>query len=355
MTTKHEQTIAGLPIKTLFWIGFWSTILILAALYGYANLKLARLSEDHQGRVLISERFYEEWRQVLPEVFADMGEEMDLAGAKTGRIIAEQINSAFEPVYKRIPVFLDFHYSVIGEYAELTAAVADEAGSELRRILFDEVDFDQRLESAVTSIQSESDVVLSMALTRINDDVRERLNLDSSELALLGKVVTLSMEDAGKRFSGGELMLKSAGAIAGAGAVTAVMTKTIGKKIAAKLATKAAAKTAAKAATGVSGGAASGAAAGMLCGPLAWVCAPVGGVAGAVTFWLVTDKVIIEVDEYFNKETFEAELRAIIDEEKARLSTEISGLYQSRIHEILTDNETRLREITTRQLIDQGG
>ena len=277
-----------------------------------------------------------------------------MAGAKTDQIVTERIDTAFAPVYERIPVFLDFHYSVIGEYAELTAAVANEAGSELKRILFDEVDFDQRLKGAVATIQSESDTVLSTALTRINDDVREKLDLTSTDLALLGKVVTLSIEDAGKRFNGGELMLKSAGAMAGAGAVAAVMTKTVGKKIASKIAAKAAAKTAVKAATGATGGAASGAAAGMICGPLAWVCVPVGGVAGAVTFWLVTDKVIIEVDEYFNKETFEAELRTLIDEEKARLSADISRLYQTRIHEILTDNETRLREITTRQLIEQG-
>jgi len=349
------QTIGGLTIRTLFWSAFWSTILIIAALYGYANIKLAKLSEDDQGRVLVSKQFYEEWRQVLPEVFVDMGEEMDRAGAQTEQIVAERINTAFAPVYERIPVFLDFHYSVIGEYTELTAAVADGAGTELKRILFDEVNFDQGLNIAIASIQSESDTVLSAALTRINDEVREKLDLDPSELALLGKVVTLSMEDAGKRFDGGELMLKSAGAMAGAGAVAAVMTKTIGKKIASKLAAKAAAKTAVKAATGAGGGAATGAAAGMLCGPLAWVCVPVGGVAGAVTFWLATDKVIIEVDEYFNKETFEAELRTLIDDEKARLSTEIGRLYQTRIHEILTDNETRLREITTRQLIEQGG
>lgn len=352
---EHKQTVAGLPIKKLFWSAFWSTILIFVAFYVYANLKLARLSEDPQGRVLVSERFYEEWRQVLPEVFVDMGDELDIAGAKTEQIVAKRIDTAFAPVYQQIPLFLDFHYSVIGEYTELTAAVAGGAGVELKRILFDEVDFDQRLQGAIASIQSESDTVLSSALTKINDGVREKLDLAPSELALLGKVVTLSMDDAAQRFNGGELMLKSAGAMVGAGAVAAIMTKTIGKKIASKLAAKAAAKTAAKAATGVGGGAATGAAAGMLCGPLAWVCAPVGGVAGAVTFWLATDKAIIEVDEYFNKETFEAELRAIIDEEKARLSAEIGALYQARISEILTDNEIRLREITTRQLIDQGG
>lgn len=354
MTVAHKQAVGGLSLKTLFWTAFWSTILILAALYGYASLKLAKLAEDDQGRVLVSERFYEEWRQVLPEVFDDMADEMDSAGARTDQIVAERIDAAFAPVYERIPMFLDFHYSIVGEYTELSAALVDGAGAELKRILFDEVDFDHRLNGAIASIQTESDAVLSAALTNINDGLQEKMDLDPSELAVLGKVVALSMEDANNRFTGGELMLKSAGAVAGAGAAAAVMTKTIGKQIASKLAAKAAAKTAAKAATGIGGGAAGGAAAGMLCGPLAWACMPVGGAAGAIAFWLLTDKAIIEVDEYFNKETFEAELRSIIDEEKMRIAEQISGLYQARIHEILTDNETKLREITTRQLIDDG-
>lgn len=351
MTAGNSEKVERFSVKTLFWSIFWSTIIILAALYGYANLKLAKLSQDDQGRVLVTQRYYDEWRQTLPEVFVGMGAELDSAGNQTEDIIAEKIDNAFAPVYDRIPVFLKFHYSVVGEYLELSAALSDDAGAELKRILFDEVDFEKNLNSALNSIQSESDAVLSTALARINDEVQAKLDLDETELALLSGVVTLTIDDATKRFEGGELMLKSAGAMAGAGAMAAVMTKTIGKKIAAKVAAKATAKTAVKAATGVGGGAASGAAAGAVCGPLVWVCAPVGGVVGAVAFWLVTDKAIIEVDEYLNHESFEAELRTVVDDEKAQMKMKLIGLYQNRIQAILDQNKTTLRGITTRQLI----
>lgn len=339
-------------LKKLFWATFWSTILIIAAFYGYANFKMARFSQDDQGRVLVSQKYYEQWQEVLPEVFVGMGEELNAAGSETEQIIDTQINAAFEPVYERIPNFLDFHYSVIGEYTELSAAVLNDAGAELKRILFDEVDFDRRVDEALTSIQTDSDAVLSTALDRINQNVQATLELDTTELGILSSVVTLSMEDAMDRFDGGELMLKGAGAMVGAGAVTAVLTKAISKKIAAKIAAKAAVKTAVKA-TSAGGGAASGAAAGALCGPLAWLCVPVGGVAGAVTFWFATDKAVIETDEYLNRETFEAELNAIIDMEKERVATELKGFYQLRLEQVLSENQARLKEITTLQLIRQ--
>ena len=48
-------------------------------------------------------------------------------------------------------------------------------------------------------------------------------------------------------------------------------------------------------------------------GPGAAAC----GVVGAVAAWLVTDAVIINLDEYFNRDEFEAELRQIIGEDRA--------------------------------------
>jgi hypothetical protein len=61
--------------------------------------------------------------------------------------------------------------------------------------------------------------------------------------------------------------------------------------------------------TGVGGGA-------LLCswsGPGAAVCGIVGGAAA----WFLTDAAVINIDEYFNREDFEAELRAILDEDRA--------------------------------------
>ena len=75
----------------------------------------------------------------------------------------------------------------------------------------------------------------------------------------------------------------------------------------------------------------------------------------AATFWVLTDKAIIEVDEHLNRETFEGEIRTAIDAEKARIKTRLSDLHKDRIQAILEDNEQRLRQISIQQLIEEGG
>ena len=67
-----------------------------------------------------------------------------------------------------------------------------------------------------------------------------------------------------------------------------------------------------------------------------------------------TDKAIIEIDEQLSRDTFAGEIRAAIDEEKARIKARLSVIHQERIQALLAENETRLREIPTRQLIESG-
>lgn len=350
---QDPQPTGWLNPLILFWAVLWATIILLAMLEVYAHIHLAKLSLDSHGRVLVSEAFFEDWNQALPEVFNEMGLEFNGAGTEIKQVVSERIDAAFAPVYQQIPAFLDFHYTVVGEYTELTASFSDGIGTELERILFNEVRFNERLNDAIDTIQHDGDALLSSMLARVNDKLQQSLELDDSEMAVLSSVVTLSMDDAAKRFGGSDLLLKGAGAAVGTGAVTAAVMKTIGKKLTTKLAAKTAGKAAVKA-TGFGSGAASGAAAGLLCGPAAWICAPVAAVAVGTAFWVATDKVVIEVDEYFNREAFEAEIRSAIDQEKDRIKKQLAELYRKRLQQILEDNETKLEGITTRELIDGG-
>lgn len=86
--------------------------------------------------------------------------------------------------------------------------------------------------------------------------------------------------------------------------------------ITAKVATKVIAKTAVGVAvkgTGIGGGAATGAAIGAFMGP---VGAGVGGVLGGAVAWFAVDSAIVLIDELWNREEFEDDLRAMIDEER---------------------------------------
>ena len=344
----------GITPVRLFWVVFWATIVILALLYVYAQLQVARMVKDQQGRVMVSEAFFADWKRALPEVFAGMSLEFDAADGEIEQRVSERIDAAFAPVYGQIPAFLDFHYSVVGEYTELATALGGDLGGELQRILFTEIGFEQRMDGAMAGIREDGDAVFGALMARIRQQLQQRFALDEVELGLLSTVVTLSSEDAMKRFGGTELLMKGAGTVVGVGAVAAVIAKTVGKKLSAKLATKVAGKTAVKAA-GFGGGAASGATAGLLCGPAAWICSPVAAVAVGTAFWLATDKLVVEADEYLNRDTFEAELRVAIDEEKQRIKQGLVRIWQQHLQAVLEDNKVRLEGITTRQLIDAGG
>jgi len=335
---------------SLFWAVFWGTVVVLALLWGYAHIKLDRLAVDERGRVLVSQRYLDELKAAFPEVFSDMNDELLDARSEIEDIISDSIGAAFEPVYEQIPAFLDFHYSLLGEYTELAAAFQNEVGADVERILFQAVGFDQRLDDGIDTAVSEADAVLKGALERVNRRIRERLQLNSSDMAVLANVVILSIEDAKSRFGGTEMMVKGTGAAVG----TATVTTLIGKKVAAKLAAKAVAKGTAKAA-GFGSGAASGGAVGLLCGPGAWICAPVAAVVAGTTLWLVTDKMVIEVDQYLNRDEFAAAIRTEIDQERNRIAEHLTGLYRQRLHEILEHNKASLERITTRQMIERGG
>jgi hypothetical protein len=352
---QASDPVAPTP-RQFFWVMFWSTILILALLYIYAEIRaqrnMARLALGVEGQVLVSEDFYRKWTSALPEVFNEMQPAFDSAVGDMAQRISTHVDRAFQPVYGRLPDFLDFHYSVVGEYTELAAALSDQIGSDLERILFTETQFEQHLAEATAAIARDGDSLLGDLLVKMHRKLTDRFDLDEAELGLVSRVGTLTLDDASKRFGTGEMMLRGAGAAIGGGAVAAALAKTVSTKAATKLGTKLAGKTAVKA-TGIGGGAAGGAAAGLLCGPAAWICAPIGGVAAAVAAWFATDKIVIELDEYFNRESFELEIRAAIDAERNQLKGRLTALYRERFQQVFEDNRARFDRMTTRELIER--
>lgn len=348
-----RQARAGSPsremtLRTLFWALFWATIVVFALLYTYAQIKVVQLSHDAQARVMDPGSHARLLLPLLPEVFAEMQPDLDASLLSMEQRISTHIDTAFEPVYARIPAFLDFHYSVVGEYTELAAALSDRIGSDLQRILFTEADFERHRENAIAAIGREGDAILAGLLDRLNQRLQERLALEGGEMDSLPGVVTLTIEDAVKRFGSGELMLKGAGAVVGASAVATMVSKTVGTKLAAKLATKTAVK-----ATGLGGAAAGGALAGSLCGPAAWICAPVAAIIAGAAAWVATDKIVIEADEYLNRESLEGKIREAIDDQRQQTKEQLAIQYRHWVKGNLEDTETRLRG-TIRELIDGG-
>ena len=215
------------------------------------------------------------------------------------------LDSVYDPAYAAIPTYADFHYSVFGEYVEMTEAVRGQMSDALYERLFD--GFEQRLMTAASDLDQRYAAEYQREL---REQIEEQVSTEGILLPL-GEVTDSVLQDAIARAHTTFPLATVAAGIVGSGSLK-VVTATIGKKLTAKIAAKASAKTLAKGGgliTGFGGGT-------LLCswsGPGAAIC----GVAGGAVAWFLTDAVVLNIDEHFNREDFEAELRAILDEDRA--------------------------------------
>jgi hypothetical protein len=333
---------------TQFWTGFWTVILALAAIYGYAQITIAqksRLVVDPTGQIKAVPEFADEWKKIADDLGKLVTVEIDeKAPAELQAQIDARIDEAYTPVYNQIPKLADFHYSLRGEYTELLAVLANKGASKLTEILFDEVNLSEKLNNSAGKIDESFRNILGQALGKIRTNLQTSANFTAGEISLLTGALKLSLADTEARFSTQLTALRAGGATI---AAAMVLSKATGQKAAAVLAEKIAAKAAMKAGAKVAAPGAAGASAALLCswgGPLTMtVCGA--GAAGAA--WLAADEAIIVLDEYYNREAFEADMRKLIDEQKAEVKSGFQKNYGALLAAVSNDYKTRLKNVST--------
>ncbi len=234
------------------------------------------------------------------------------ANAETETIatLDRHLDAAFAPVYAGIPVYADFHYSVLGEYTLLTEAALGRVSSSLEQRLFH--GFQPRIEASVDALNIQFDRAYSQALSAELSDT-----LGTADLRFLSEPARITLEDAKSRATVSKpinLALSILGARAGV-RVVKVITRTLSRKVLVSIGRKTAAKAAARG-TGIGSGAGAGAAAGAIFGPPGAVA---GGIIGGVASWIAVDYAVISIDAYFNRAEFEIELRTLVDVERDAL------------------------------------
>ena len=252
-----------------------------------------------------------QWSQFREHMLGDGLPRTDLA-------IEEQVDMAFAPVYEKIPGFLDWHYSIRGQYTELGQAALGTLGNAFESQLF--AALQERIGTATEAVGK---VMQEEMRTEIEDWVRRESQTVPDEVATTyERMLEVTVAATVERFTVSAVpsALVAVGTGVGSTVAVAVLAKALAKKILASTALK----TAGKVGGGIGGrlgGAAAGAAVGSVLGPFG---AMAGGVVGGAAAWLAVDGVVVNIDEYLNREDLERELTALVDEQKASVKSALA-------------------------------
>ena len=315
---------------------FWGAIVVMALIS--IGLSLVPLVRDP---VVSTEDLQPDAPAALKEMSsAELNALLNNANQTALAAVNKQIHAIldeiYEPVYAAIPTYATYHYSVWGEYAELTVAAWGNVGQKLDETLF--VGLDSRLNQAGLEIDSRFNTVFRASL-----DVKP--NVGTRGTGTLGRLTQAAIGDTLNRM----IVTAPVGTTAAIGTAVAIkaVVKTMAQKIAKKLTLKAAAKASGKwAATGTGAGAGA-----LLCswaGPGAGLCAAAGGVGA----WLMADYGIVKLDEYWNRADFEADLRFMVDEQKREHKASLERAIASRALAVqeLSAEAVQRHDFTLREL-----
>ncbi|MEA3387170.1 MAG: hypothetical protein U9Q66_02015 [Patescibacteria group bacterium] len=243
-----------------------------------------------------------------------LNENLNLKISNLNETIEYKVNQAFAPVYNNIDTFLNFHYSVVGEYTELIGAATNEIGSTIKDKLFGEI-FDSNLKQVKEQVNHKYIETLKEHFNQIDTLATKDINK-----TLNSQIFSKLNEDIKQRTS---VQIIKLGSIIG----TATAVKIVGAvsaKIIAKTTTKLAAKSAIKTSAKVAASGTAGTA-GLSCGPFAWICSPV----AATVAWFGMDAIVVSADEYMNREEFKQDIIAMLDKEKGAITEKLQTSYSN--------------------------
>ncbi len=325
---KHNAVVRYIKEMSSFEKLFWSTLflffigyMVLITMASYQSTVSAK--EDNRTLVppveiiqeieviVTSDRIKKnlENNRTVEEIKKNLQSNMLLLDEK----IDQEIDTAFHTVFDNIDPFLNFHYSVIGEYLELGGMAVGKMEKMIEEKLFGS-DFSRHLQKSLTVISDEYENRLSEHFSFINQKATTQVNmsLNSQIIDDLQKHIEQNM-----KLQGGKIAVLMSAKFAPKLvqiAAAKIAAKT-GSKFAVKMATKLGAKSAA---------AATGAASGALCGPAFWICSPI----AAGVLWFGTDAVVNSIDEIYNREEFKKDIIDALVKQQNDLKIKLKYAYQ---------------------------
>lgn len=247
--------------------------------------------------------------------------------------IDPELDAAFAPVYAGIPRYMNFHYSLKGEWLELSAGVLGQMENQLDEHLF--TGLEDRIANISQGLQTDFD---RLWLASVEASLAQ-------SLAAKGPFVELARQSVGDAQERVGTTAAVFGSLGVGAAALAVVPRVVASKLGQKIAGKVAVKTGARWAT-VASGAGSGA---LLCswaGPAAAACAA----AGIVVTWVGVDYAMIKLDEHVSRDDFEQELHALVDEQKAAIRNVLQDILTKRLYAFQTARKDVVMKISLAEL-----
>jgi hypothetical protein len=260
--------------------------------------------------------------------------QVDAERLRAKQDVDSSLDQGLERIFLRVEQgvdgYLDWYYTVFGEYQRLAAVFAEDMtvamAEKLEEYLFAQSDFDAQLGRLDRELEQDSAERFAAMAPRLNAE------LDKAACDVGGLVLTPLAE------LDRDTLRASAAATSGVGAGI-VASKALAKKTAAAVAAKLAAKKSFQTGAALTSktlakkGSSSLLSAGLgtaLCapsGPVAIVC---GVTAGLVT-WLTVDKALVELDETLNREDMRADILEVLAEQRAVLGEQLRQKHHARI------------------------
>jgi hypothetical protein len=323
---------------------FWITIIALMLIFIVLNV-LSFLNTKLEGASQTNTPLLE---QILFETIKSdqIKENLDISNdqikkslAKELKLIYQKIDDEIDPVFNSVinnnlEGFLNFHYSVIGEYSELGAMASGKIATTIEEKLLGS-DFIQKIRLSTDKIEAVYNNSAQKHLLHINQLAIHNVDMDlnSSAIASIKNDIKRNMELQGAKI-GAMLVTRIMPEI-----VQVIVVKLSSKavaKIAAKTSAKSAAKFAAAGSAGLVGG---------WCGPAAIVCSPV----LALGAWVAVDVAVVSGDEYLYRDEFRNEIVDLLNQQRNVLKKKYKALYFKSFNEFSQSVQEQYKNVSIKE------
>lgn len=307
LATALQGRGVAMPGSTPFVRTFIATWLALFLLVGFLNsMKLreaAQVAQQARAQALHCDELWAQTAAFMAEQQAQLTQQQSTEITRLEQEVPTRIAAIFAQAEAGVDAFLDWRFSVQGEYVLLLNSTRKLFDAEPEDLYAELVQ--APIEAALAAYSSEEDARLLSGLQQSTQlpalgSLRQQL----SDSACLTAPQAFTLPSVEATVLVGQPQAAAIGLKLGALAVKKGAVK-VGAKATAKMATK----------VGALGTGALAASA--FCGPAAPFCA----IGLGVGSWLLTDKLIVEADEYFNREDEKAEMMAAIEAQRQALTT----------------------------------